>query len=122
MSNPRALVAAGAGTQDQISAKRRPPSSRPTPTTRQQPTLSEPVTVAEWWKARSGESIRVTVKPYKDIHVIDVRAWWTAPDGRLRPGKGLCCHIRHVTTLAAALAKAVKTAREIGLIDEGGDG
>jgi hypothetical protein len=30
------------------------------------PTLAEPLTIAEWWKNRRGESIRVTISTWKE--------------------------------------------------------
>ena len=122
MSNPRALAAAGAGTQDRINVKRLPPSSSPAVRIRQRPTLSEPVTVSQWWKNRIGESIRVSLGTYKNHNVLNVRTWWTDDDGVLKPGKGFSCSVRHAPKLAAALAKAVGKAIEFGLIDSAEDG
>jgi hypothetical protein len=84
--------------------------------------LPEPVTIAEWWKNRRGESVRVTLSTYADRNLVDLRTWFTA-DGKLQPGRGFAAEVRHLPRLAAALAKAVAKATELGLIttDNGAD-
>jgi hypothetical protein len=77
--------------------------------------LSEPLTIAEWWKNRSGQAIRVRFSTYDGRNLIDLRTWYTA-DGRLQPGKGFASEVRHLPRLAAALIKAEAKARELGLI------
>jgi hypothetical protein len=72
--------------------------------------LPEPLTIAEWWKNRSGQSIRVSLSTYAGRNLIDLRTWYTA-DGRLQPGKGFAADVRHLPRLAAALAKAEAKAR-----------
>jgi hypothetical protein len=54
--------------------------------------------------------------------LIDLRTWYTA-EGRLKPGNGFAAEIRHLSRLAAALAKDEAKATELGLItgdNEGG--
>jgi hypothetical protein len=77
--------------------------------------FSEPVTIAEWWKNRRGESIRVCLSTYEGRNLADVRTWYSE-DGRLKPGKGFAAEVKHLPRLAAALAKAEAKARELGLI------
>jgi len=88
------------------------------------PTLSEPIIIAQWWKNRGGESVRVTLSTYADRTIIDLRTWYTAA-GKLQPGKGFAADVRHLPRLAATLAKAEAKATELGLIpadnDNGGD-
>jgi len=43
--------------------------------------------IAQWWKNRGGDSVRVTLATYADRNLIDLRTWFTA-DGELQPGKG----------------------------------
>jgi hypothetical protein len=74
--------------------------------------LSEPITIAEWWKNRRGEWIRVRLSTYDDRNLINLRTWYTA-DGKLQPGKGFASEVRHLPRLAA---KAEANARELGLI------
>jgi hypothetical protein len=75
-----------------------------------------PVTVAEWWKNRRGESIRLVLNEYEGRNIFDLRTWYTA-DGKLKPGKGFAAEVRHLPRLAAEIAKAEAKARELGLID-----
>ena len=79
------------------------------------PTLSEAITVSEWWKNRGGESVRLTLSTYADRNLVDLRTWFTA-DGKLQPGKGFAADVRHLPRLAAALAKAEAKATELGLL------
>lgn len=80
--------------------------------------LPEPVTVAEWWKNRRGESIRLVLNNYQGCNIFDLRTWYTA-DGKLKPGKGFAAEVRHLPRLAAEMATAAAKARELGLIDGG---
>ena len=61
--------------------------------------LSEPLTIAEWWKNRRGESIRLVLDAYQGRNVVDLRTWFTDDDGELKPGKGFAC--RGATPAAA---------------------
>jgi Transcriptional Coactivator p15 (PC4) len=85
------------------------------------PALADPVVIAEWWKNRRGESIRLVLNRFEGRNIFDLRTWYTS-DGKLKPGKGFAAEIRHLPRLAAAIAKAVATARELGLIDDKGTG
>jgi hypothetical protein len=80
--------------------------------------LLQPVTVAEWWKNRRGESVRLVLNTFQGRNVFDLRTWYTA-DGHLKPGKGFAVEVRHLPRLAAEIAKAEARARELGLIDDG---
>jgi Transcriptional Coactivator p15 (PC4) len=90
--------------------------------TRPMPRLAEPITVAEWWKNRRGESIRLTLSQFQGRSIFDLRTWYSA-DGKLAPGKGFAADIKHLPRLTAALTKAESKARELNLIadDDGGD-
>jgi len=88
------------------------------------PTLAEPVTIAEWWKNRRGESIRLTLTTWQGRNIADLRVWCTSPEGKLKPSaKGIACDIKHLAKLKGAFAKAEAKARELHLItdDDGGD-
>jgi Transcriptional Coactivator p15 (PC4) len=84
------------------------------------PTLAEPITIAEWWKNRRGESIRLVLSQFQGRSIFDLRTWYTGDDGKLRPGKGFAAEVRHLPRLAAAIAKAEAKARELGLIGDKG--
>lgn len=86
------------------------------------PVLAEPVIVSEFWANRRGESVRISLREYEGIALVDVRRHYTAKDGVLRPTKkGLSIAIRRLPDLNAALAKAEQKARELGLIKPAGE-
>jgi hypothetical protein len=95
-----------------------PSSPRPTANWRQVadavPALAEPITIAEWWKNRRGESIRLRLNEYWGRGIVDLRTWFTQ-DGKRTTGKGFAAEVRHLPRLAAALLKAEGKARELGL-------
>jgi hypothetical protein len=86
------------------------------------PSLSEPVEIAKFWKNRKGEAIVVHLSTYQGHDLVDLRTWYTAADGALKPGKGIACGIRHLPELAAAVNKALIEAQARGLLDDGGAG
>jgi hypothetical protein len=67
----------------------------------QVPTIPEPLTIGEWWKNRSGVSIRVQLSTYEGHNLIDIRSWHPATDGTLKPGKGFACTVKHLPKLIA---------------------
>jgi Transcriptional Coactivator p15 (PC4) len=79
--------------------------------------FTEPLTIAEWWKNRGGESIRLALSQFQGRIILDLRTWYTA-DGKLKPGKGFAADIKHLPRLTAALAKAEAKARELHLISD----
>jgi hypothetical protein len=85
------------------------------------PALAEPVTIAEWWKNRRGESIRLRLNQFEGRAIFDLRTWYTA-DGVLKPGKGFAAEVRHLPRLAKEMAKAEARARELGLLGNEGVG
>jgi hypothetical protein len=92
-------------------------NNSPSPAARRTAKLAEPIIISEWWRDRGGRSIRVSLNTYEGHNLVDVRTWWTGDDGKLKPGKGFACSVRHLSQLATAIAKAVERARELGLID-----
>ena len=85
-------------------------------------TLAEPVKVAEFWKNRKGESIRATLVTYEGRNCFDLRQHFTAHDGRMQPTKkGITVAVLRLPELAAAVNKAVSVARDLGLIEDGGE-
>jgi hypothetical protein len=85
-------------------------------------TLPEPVKVAELWKNRRGETIRATLVTYEGRNCFDLRQHFTAHDGRMQPTKkGITVAVLRLPELAAAVNKAVSTARDLGLIDDEGE-
>jgi hypothetical protein len=89
---------------------------RPTAT---RPTLPEPIVIARWWRNRAGQAVVVRLGDYHGRPMVDLRIWFTADDGVLKPTtKGLSLHVRHLPQLLSAISKALAKARELGLLDE----
>jgi hypothetical protein len=90
------------------------------------PTLAEPITIAQFWRNRRAEAITVQLSTYQGRNIVDLRVWYTSPEGKLKPSaKGLAAEARHLPKLASALGKACSRAIELGLIasddDDGGE-
>jgi hypothetical protein len=84
--------------------------------------LAEPILVAEFWANRRGESLRVQLRMFEGVPLIDLRKFYTGAEGKLLPTKkGLSLVIRRLPDLAAAIVKAERVARELGLIREEGE-
>ena len=83
----------------------------------EQRTLAE---VDKFWRDRSGRAIVTRLTAFKTHSLVDIRTWFTADDGTMRPAKGLTCSVRLLPELAKAIAKATTKAHELGLI--AGDG
>jgi hypothetical protein len=99
-------------------------SGSPVSGTKRQPTESQR-TVAEidkFWRDRAGRAIVTRITEYNGHVLVDIRTFFTANDGTLRPAKGLACGVRLLPQLGKAIQKAIFKARELGLIDESADG
>lgn len=80
------------------------------------PVVAEPVTY-EFWKNRSGASVRVTVQTFDGTNVVDIRQCFTNPEGKSQPTKkGICMSVLRLPDLVDALTKARDRAIELGLI------
>ena len=92
-------------------------------TARARAALREPLTISEWWRNRRGQSIRVRLSTWESYNLIDIRTWHST-EGKLVPGKGFAVGVDHLPRLAAALAKAVAKATQLGRIagDDNDDG
>lgn len=83
--------------------------------------LAEPIIVAEFWCNRRGEAVRVQLREYEGVAILDLRRHYTASDGVLRPTKkGLSIAIRKLPDLVSAINKAEQKARALGLIKPAG--
>jgi len=82
------------------------------------PTLPEPVKIAEWWKNRGGESLRVELSTYQGTNVVSLRTWFIGKDGTMKPGNGVACSVSHLSKLAKVFTKALEQAIALGLVDE----
>jgi hypothetical protein len=80
--------------------------------------LTDPVLIARFWANRRGEAIFVQLREFEGRALVDVRKHFTAPDGTMQPTrKGLSIVVARLPDLAAALAKALAKAVELGLVD-----
>jgi hypothetical protein len=80
-----------------------------------------PVIIAQW-RRNARDTVMVRLSQFNDTTVIDIRNWWMSPTGELRPGlSGITMSVRHLPSLAHALAKAEAAARELGLLTEPDD-
>lgn len=78
-------------------------------------------TVAEvdkFWRDRSGRAIVTRLTEWNGHRLVDLRTFYTADDGTMRPGKGLACSVRLLPQLARSIEKALAEARRLGLLTE----
>lgn len=81
------------------------------------PKLEEPIIIAKFWRNRSGEAVIVRLKEFEGRPLIDLRVHVTNSTGQLQPTeKGISCNVRVLPDLAAGVVKALKRAREEGLL------
>jgi hypothetical protein len=79
--------------------------------------LVGPVTIAEWRKNRSGQTIRVRLARYENHELVDIRTFFTGVDGKMEPStNGFVCRVRHLPRLIKELTKAAAAARELRLL------
>jgi Transcriptional Coactivator p15 (PC4) len=82
----------------------------------------EPILIAEW-PINRGEIVRVSIKNYKGIWLIDVRKFFEGGDGEFNPSsKGITVSIRHLNRISSALTDALTVARQRGLIPSDREG
>jgi hypothetical protein len=84
------------------------------------PVIADEIIVAEFKKNRRGETVKVVLRSYEETNIIDIRTWY-GEDGKRRPGKGFACSVRRLSELAKAVVKAECAARDLGLIEDGGE-
>jgi len=85
------------------------------------PTVDEPIEIAKFWKSARNrkQSIVIAIKQYEGHMFLDCRLYGTNKEGRSVPTpKGLTVGMSCLPDFAAAVAKALDRAREIGLLDE----
>jgi hypothetical protein len=82
--------------------------------------IAEPIVIAQFWKNRKGDFIRVSLQTWEQHNICDVRQFFTARDGRVQATKrGVAIAVRKIPELLAAIIKAHRKAIELGLLDEG---
>jgi hypothetical protein len=81
------------------------------------------VEIAKFWRNRKHEAVIVSLREYGGRCILDARVHFEDKDGRFQPSKkGLSIVVARLPELAAAIAKALVKARELGLLDEAADG
>jgi hypothetical protein len=85
-------------------------------TVRRSTILTEPVIVDCFWRDRGGRAIYTRLGTFNGHNLIDIRTFFTRPDGTMRPAAGLSCSVRLLPNLARAIAKALTRAKELGLL------
>lgn len=87
------------------------------------PTLDQPLEVAKFFKNRRKDVIVVSLSTFEGKNLVDVRQHFHNEQGQMRPtGKGVAMVVLRLPDLAKAINKALKQARELGLIDDDGAG
>lgn len=72
-----------------------------------------------FWRNRKGEAVVVELRVVDGFTLCDVRQFFTAPDGKLRPTKsGVAIAIRKLPELRRAIDKAARKAADLGLIEK----
>jgi hypothetical protein len=121
-NNRRRIREHGAETVNGLMTGSRAPSVAPDqqPKTRRKVSpLTEAVVIDKWWKNRGGEAVYVRLAPYEGHTLIDIRTWFTDKQGISQPGKGFACTAKHLPQLVKALTKALATAQEFGVLEDG---
>ena len=78
--------------------------------------MTDAIVIAEWQINRR-DRVRVSIEQFKGIDLINIRKWFEAEDGSLRPGKdGIALNVKHLPQLADAIVKALAETRERGLV------
>lgn len=75
------------------------------------------VDIAEIRKNALGEEIRVGLSEYGGLQLFNLRVWFEAQDGSMRPGKsGLAFTVDRLPEFADAVQVALAEARRLGLL------
>jgi hypothetical protein len=86
------------------------------------PTLEEPFKVDSFWRNRRHEAVVSTLSTFEGRNIFDVRIH-AMKDGKLVPTpKGVAVVVLRLPDLAKAINKALKQARELGLLPDDGAG
>jgi Transcriptional Coactivator p15 (PC4) len=83
-----------------------------------EPAAVEPIEICKFWKSRDHSThVRIEISEYHGHRLINLRIWQTGADGIDRPTvKGIALGIRKLPELAAGIDKALRKARELGLL------
>jgi hypothetical protein len=76
------------------------------------------MTVIDEWPINKRETVRVSIEKYNGVWLINLRKWFEADDGEMRPGnRGIALGVKHLPRLAEAMSAAHRVAIQQGLID-----
>jgi hypothetical protein len=82
--------------------------------------LTEPVIISRFWKNRAHDAIVTELATYEGRNVVDVRQY-AMHEGRLKPThKGISIVVLRLPQLAKAINRALKQAKELGLLPDDG--
>lgn len=69
-------------------------------------------------KKNSREEVRVSLDEFRGHHLVNVRVFYDAGDGEMKPGKqGIAVKVELLPELLSALVAAEMTARQAGLME-----
>ena len=78
-----------------------------------------PIVIAQWDR-NAREVVRVALDRYSERNTIDLRIWYRDGD-QLRPARaGVTLSLKHLPALAQAIAEALRQAKALRLLDDGG--
>ena len=87
------------------------------------PTLDEPLVVDRFWKNRRKDAIVTSLSTFEGRNLVDVRQHFMNKEGKLQPTqKGVAVVVLRLPDLAKAINKALKQAKELGLLPDDGAG
>jgi Transcriptional Coactivator p15 (PC4) len=79
--------------------------------------MTDAIIVSEWTINNRREKVRVSIEQFNGTWLINVRKWFEAEDGAMRPGKqGIALGIKNLPQLVDAMIKAHSVATENQLI------
>jgi hypothetical protein len=91
--------------------------------TARRPTLPEPIEWRLWRNRWRRDAIVVSISTFEDRNLFGVRIYTTSTDGKMLPTtKGIAVNIARLPELHAAVTHALAKAKELGLLDDDGDG
>ena len=84
--------------------------------------LTEPIEWRLWKNRQRRDAIVVSISSHEGRIVAGIRLYTTSQDGKMLPTtKGVTMAVARLQELATAVNRALKKARELGLLPDGGD-
>jgi Transcriptional Coactivator p15 (PC4) len=82
---------------------------------------NEPIEIHKMSRDRRGNALVFSLKSYQGRAFFDLRTYYTDHDGIFKPtAKGITASPSKLHEIAKAILKSVDRARELGLLEEGG--